>query len=127
MSYEEHNDTIVALSTPQGVGALAIVRLSGNRAIEIVNSVFSGKDLSKVDSHTLHFGTIRKENEVIDEVVVSVFIGPNSYTREDIVEISCHGSMHIARKVIMLLVEKGARLAKELNRKSIRKASHKQN
>lgn len=112
MSYDEHNDTIIALSTPQGVGALAIVRLSGSEALSIINTVFGGRDLTKVDSHTLHFGTIRAEEEVIDEVVVSVFKGPNSYTKEDIVEISCHGSMHIAKKVIMLLVEKGARLAK---------------
>jgi tRNA modification GTPase len=112
MSYEEHTDTIIALSTPQGIGALAIVRLSGDQAVSIVNDAFGGKDLSNVDSHTLHFGTIRNKEEIIDEVVVSVFKGPNSYTKEDIIEISCHGSMHIARKVIMLLVEKGARLAK---------------
>ena len=82
MSYHEHSDTIVALSTPQGVGALAVVRLSGDKAIAIVNSIFKGKDLSKVESHTLHFGTIRNDEEVIDEVVLSVFKGPNSYTKE---------------------------------------------
>ena len=112
MSIHQHSDTIIALSTPQGVGALAVVRLSGDNAIEIVNSIFNGKDLSKVETHTLHFGTIRNAHEVIDEVVLSVFKGPNSYTKENIVEISCHGSMHIAKKIILLLVEKGARLAK---------------
>ena len=81
MSQFENSDTIVALSTAQGVAALAVVRLSGDDALPIVNSVFGGKDLSGVDSHTLHFGTIRNDDEVIDEVVVAVFRGPNSYTR----------------------------------------------
>jgi len=112
MSILDHQDTIIALSTPQGVGALAIIRLSGSRAIEHVNQLFAGKDLSKVESHTLHYGRIKQADQVIDEVVVSVFKGPKSFTKEDIIEISCHGSMYIAKQIIMLLVNEGARLAK---------------
>jgi tRNA modification GTPase len=112
MSIHEHTDTIVALSTPQGVGALAVIRLSGALAIEAVNNIFYGKDLEKVESHTLHVGTIRNHDTVIDEVVVSIFRGPKSFTKEDIVEISCHGSMYIAKQIIMLLIENGPRLAK---------------
>ncbi len=112
MSQFEHTDTIVALSTPQGVGALAVIRLSGSLAIKAVNKIFYGKDLQKVDSHTLHVGTIRNSDTVIDEVVVSIFKGPKSFTKEDIVEISCHGSMYIAKQIIMLLLDNGPRLAK---------------
>ncbi|MCB0496090.1 MAG: tRNA uridine-5-carboxymethylaminomethyl(34) synthesis GTPase MnmE [Cyclobacteriaceae bacterium] len=108
----EFDDTIVALATPQGVGALAIVRLSGNNAITIANSVFKGSDLTQANSHTLHFGTIRDGEKVIDEVLVSVFKAPNSFTKEDSIEISCHGSMLIVQEIIKLLMEKGSRLAK---------------
>ena len=104
-------DTIVALSTPEGVGAIAVIRLSGNDAIRMVNGVFAGKDLEQQPTHTLHFGTIRDGNEVMDEVVVSLFKEPKSFTRENVVEISCHGSPYIVRKIIQLLLKQGARLA----------------
>ncbi len=112
MHSSDFNDTIIALATPQGVGALAIIRLSGNQSISIVNSVFKGKDLSKVESHTLHFGTIRDGERIIDEVLISVFKGTSSFTKEESIEISCHGSMLIVKEIMKLLVAKGCRLAK---------------
>ncbi|CAD5258128.1 MULTISPECIES: tRNA uridine-5-carboxymethylaminomethyl(34) synthesis GTPase MnmE [unclassified Imperialibacter] len=112
LSYSQFDDTIVALATPQGIGAIAVVRLSGPQAISIANAVFHGKDLDAVDSHTIHFGTIREGKEVIDEVLMSVFIAPRSFTKENVVEISCHGSSYIIKRIINLLVSKGARLAK---------------
>jgi tRNA modification GTPase len=105
------SDTIVALATPQGVGALAIIRLSGNHAVQIANAAFYGKDLSQVESHTVHVGTIRDGETILDEVVVTIFKGPKSFTTEDIVEITCHGSMFIVKQVVMLLLRHGARLA----------------
>lgn len=105
-------DTIIALSTPPGIGAIGVIRLSGNDAIRITNEVFSGKDLLKQDSHTLHFGTIKDGNQVIDEVVVSLFVAPKSYTKENVVEISCHGSNYIIQQIISLLIRKGATAAK---------------
>ncbi len=110
--HHSHQDTIVALSTPPGVGAIGVIRLSGNDAIVITNRVFKGTDLTAVDSHTIHLGTIRDENQIIDEVLVSVFIAPKSFTKENVVEISCHGSNYILKQVIQLLVRNGARLAK---------------
>ncbi len=112
MHSSDFSDTIVALATPQGVGALAIIRLSGNQSISIVNSVFKGKDLRKADSHTLHFGTIRDNNRIIDEVLISVFKGTSSFTKEESIEISCHGSMLIVKEIIKLLIAQGGRLAK---------------
>jgi tRNA modification GTPase len=106
------NETIVALSTPPGTGAIGVVRLSGASAISIAEKVFSGKKLSEQPSHTLHHGFIKNDEEVIDEVVIGIFKAPHSYTAEDVVEISCHGSDFIIQKVISLLVEKGARMAK---------------
>lgn len=106
------NETIVALSTPPGVGAIGVIRLSGKDAITIMNSVFSGKDLLKQDSHTIHFGLIKDGNVVIDEVLVSLFIAPKSYTKENTVEISCHGSNYIIQQIINLLIRKGASAAK---------------
>ncbi len=105
-------DTIVALATAQGVGAIAVIRLSGSEAISICNNVFKGKDLTQVDSHTAHFGTIRKGEEIIDEVLVTVFKGPHSYTKENTVEISSHGSPFIVKKLLQVFVEQGARSAK---------------
>ena len=105
-------DTIVALATPQGIGALAVIRLSGKQAISIASDVFEGKDLTKQKSHTVHFGNIMDDREVIDEVLVSVFKAPNSFTKEDAVEISTHGSPHIVKRVIEVLLKKGARLAR---------------
>lgn len=106
------HDTIVALATPAGVGAIGVIRLSGPKAISLVNSVFKSKDLSKQVSHTLHYGRIEDDGRVFDEVVVSLYIAPKSYTKEDVVEISCHGSPFIQESIIQLFVEKGARLAK---------------
>ena len=108
----EFEDTIVALATPQGIGAIGIIRLSGKSAIEIANGVFKGKDLLKQNSHTIHFGKIVDNETVIDEVLVSVFIAPKSFTKENVVEISSHGSPYILQLIIKLLLAKGARLAK---------------
>ncbi len=105
------DDSIVALATPNGVGAIAVIRISGLDAISIVNKVFKGKDLSKQATHTAHFGTIRDGAQVLDEVLVTIFKGPKSFTKENVVEISTHGSPYIARKVIQLLIRTGARHA----------------
>ena len=104
-------DTIVALATPPGVSALAILRVSGNQAIELTNRIFKGKDLTKQKTHTLHFGKIAKGEEIIDEVLISVFVAPRSFTGENLVEISCHGSNYIVAKILKTLVEEGARYA----------------
>ncbi|WP_214226330.1 tRNA uridine-5-carboxymethylaminomethyl(34) synthesis GTPase MnmE [Pedobacter sp. B4-66] len=106
------NETIVALSTPPGVGAIGVIRLSGKDAIAITNSVFSGKNLLTQESHTMHFGLIKDGNAVIDEVLVSLFVAPKSYTKENVVEISCHGSNYIIQQIISLLIRKGASAAK---------------
>lgn len=108
--YQE--ETIVALATPNGIGAIGVIRLSGPEAIKIINSVFKGKDLEKQDSHTIHFGTIRDGETIIDEVLVSLFIAPKSYTKENVVEVSCHGSKYIIDAIIKLFIKQGARLAK---------------
>ena len=106
-------DTIVALATsPGSQGAIAVIRVSGTAAISIVNSVFKGKDLTKQASHTIHFGTIREGQEIIDEVLVSLFVGPNSYTKENAIEISTHNSKYIIERVINLLIRQGARAAR---------------
>lgn len=105
-------DTIVALATAQGIGAISVIRLSGKEAITICNEVFKGKDLSLVETHTAHFGTIRDGNKIIDEVLVTVFIGPKSFTKENIVEVSCHGSPYITKEIIRVFLNHGARLAK---------------
>ncbi len=107
-----HQDTIVALATPAGIGAIGVIRVSGKEAIKIANKVFKGADLEKQKSHTIHFGTIRDDNEILDEVLVSLFIEPRSFTKENVVEISTHGSNFIIRKIIQLLLSKGARFAK---------------
>jgi len=105
------NDTIVAQSTPQGKGAIGIIRLSGKNSITIINSMFPSKDLSKEKSHTIHYGNIEYENDIIDEVLVSIFKEPKSYTKENIVEISCHGSNFIIKKILSIIVKLGARVA----------------
>ena len=105
-------DTIVALATPAGTGAIGIIRLSGPEAISIANCVFKGKDLTNQASHTLHFGKITNGNVVIDEVLASIFVAPHSYTKENSVEFSCHGSAYIIAQIIKLLISKGARMAK---------------
>jgi tRNA modification GTPase len=108
----QQDDTIVALATPSGSGAIGVIRLSGPEAISITQQVFKGKDLSKQASHTIHFGTISDGEQIIDEVLVSLFVGPHSYTKEHVVEISTHGSSYIIQKIIRLLISKGARAAK---------------
>jgi tRNA modification GTPase len=108
----QNEDTIIALATPQGVGAIGVIRLSGNDAIKLVNEVFKAKDLARQESHTIHFGTIRDGDKILDEVLISLFIGPNSFTKENVVEISCHGSNFIIRQIIQLFIRKGARPAK---------------
>ena len=105
------NDIIVSISTSLGKGAISIVRLSGEGCIELVNNIFKGKDLTKVNSHTINYGHIIDNDKVVDEVLVSVMKAPNTYTREDIVEINCHGGIAVTNKVLELLVVKGARLA----------------
>src|SRR5690606_22746109 len=108
----EREDTIVALATPQGVGAIAVIRLSGKNAIRLTNEVFFGKNLEEQPSHTIHFGTIRDGEKIIDEVLVSLFVAPRSFTKENVVEISTHGSSYIINQFIKLFVRKGARVAK---------------
>jgi tRNA modification GTPase len=105
-------ETIVALATPAGVGAIGVIRLSGPDAIKIANRVFKGKDLTKQQSHTIHFGNIIDGEVILDEVLASLFIAPKSYTRENVVEISCHGSNYIIESIIKLLIKNGARSAK---------------
>ncbi|WP_114751927.1 tRNA uridine-5-carboxymethylaminomethyl(34) synthesis GTPase MnmE [Pleomorphovibrio marinus] len=109
---QDKEDTIVALATPQGVGAIAVIRLSGPKAISIANEVFKGKNLELQPSHTVHFGTIKDGDRIIDEVLASLFKAPKSFTKEDVVEISTHGSSYIVNQVIKLLIRKGARPAK---------------
>jgi tRNA modification GTPase len=104
-------DTIVALATAQGIAAIAVIRLSGNDSIDIVQRVFRGKKLREQPSHTIHFGTIQHEGKVIDEVLVALFKEPNSFTKENSIEISCHGSPVIVKEIIKALLKNGARLA----------------
>ena len=104
-------ETIVALATPVGVGAIAVIRVSGSETFPIVNKLFKGKNLEKQPSHTIHFGTIREGELIVDEVLVSLFKAPASYTREDTIEISCHGSDYIIQKILKLIIQEGARLA----------------
>ncbi len=105
-------DTIVALATAQGVGAIGVIRLSGTDAIAITNKVFKGKNLTQQPSHTIHYGHIVEGEKTIDEVMVSVFKAPKSFTTEDVIEISCHGSPFIAEQILRLLIQTGARSAK---------------
>lgn len=110
-----NNDPIIALATSSGVGAIAVIRLSGENCIKIVNqffqSKFGTKDLSNVKSHTIHLGNIIENNRIIDEVLVSVFKNPHSYTGENVVEISCHGSVYIQQEIIQLFLKNGVRNA----------------
>lgn len=104
------NDTIVAISTSLQEGAISIIRLSGDDAIEIANKIFS-RNLTNVPSHTIHYGMIHEDDELVDEVLVSVFRAPKTYTREDVVEINCHGGVYVTRKVLSLCVAAGAKIA----------------
>ncbi|MBX2970539.1 MAG: tRNA uridine-5-carboxymethylaminomethyl(34) synthesis GTPase MnmE [Cyclobacteriaceae bacterium] len=111
MTSSQHTDTIVALATAQGISAIAVIRLSGLDAISIVNKVFRGRDLEKLPSHTAYVGTITDGDKIIDEVVVTIFKEPKSFTRENIVEVSCHGSPVVVKELIKLFLKSGARLA----------------
>ena len=106
------DDTIVALATAPGVSAIGVLRVSGAKAFEIVNELFPSKDLLKMPSHTLHVGLLKEDKVAIDEVVLALFKGPKSFTGEDTIEISCHGSPFIQQQVLEALVRKGARLAR---------------
>lgn len=106
------DDTIVALATPPGVGAIGTIRLSGPRAIDIVNNLFPAKDLAIQHTHTIHVGYITEDKKDLDEVVVSLFKNPKSYTGEDVVEIGCHGSPYVQQQLIQACIRKGARLAR---------------
>ena len=105
------NDTIAAISTTLGVGAISIIRVSGNNAIKIVNKIFKGKNLEKVETHTINYGHIVDKDEIIDEVLVSVMKSPKTFTTEDVVEINCHGGISTTNKVLELVLNNGARLA----------------
>jgi tRNA modification GTPase len=108
------NDSIVALASPSGAGAIAIIRVSGSDAIAVSKSIFnsvSGKDITKQKTHTLHLGHIVDGTKIIDQVLLSIFKGPNSYTGENTIEISCHGSTYIQQQIIQLLLRKGCRMA----------------
>jgi len=111
-----NTDTICAIATSPGVGAIAIIRVSGSEAFKICEKIFfprkNNLKISKVKSHSIHFGTIGDCNNILDEVLISVFKAPNSYTGEDSVEISCHGSIYIQQKIQELLIKNGARYAK---------------
>ena len=103
-------DTIVAISTALGVGAISIVRLSGDEALEIVSKVFT-KDLTNELTHTIHYGYIKDKDEIVDEVLVSIMRSPRTFTREDVVEINCHGGIATTNRVLELLIRNGARMA----------------
>jgi tRNA modification GTPase len=104
-------DTICALATPNGVGAIGVIRVSGGQAIEFVNRIFKGKDLTKQETHSIHFGKIIDGERVLDEVLASLFIAPKSYTGEHTVELSCHGSPFIQQQILELLIRQGCRAA----------------
>jgi tRNA modification GTPase len=106
------DDTIVALATPPGIGAIGVIRLSGTKAISIASEIFSSKELENEASHTLHVGLLKEGETVLDEAVVSLFRAPKSYTGEDVVELNCHGSPYIQQQVINACLKRGARLAK---------------
>ena len=105
------NDTIVAISTTMGVGAISIIRLSGKEAISIVNECFKGKNLEEIPTHTINYGHIYDGEELIDEVLVSVMKGPRSFTAEDVVEINSHGGIITTNRILETMLNHGARLA----------------
>ncbi len=106
------DQTIIAPATAPGIAAISVIRLSGARAVEIVNDLFPSKDLSVQPSPGLHVGLLKDGDDVLDEVVVSIFRAPKSYTGEDVVEISCHGSPYIQERILVACISKGARLAR---------------
>ena len=106
------DDTIVALATPPGIGAIGVIRVSGKQTFAVLNELFPSKDLQKQNSHTLLVGHLKNKDQVMDEVVLSLFKAPKSYTGEDVIEISCHGSPFIQESILHVLNEKGIRMAK---------------
>src|SRR3954468_15904432 len=109
---EGWDDAIVALATPQGIGAIGVVRVSGRQAIEIVDDLFPSKNLSGCPSHTIYVGILKHLGVPIDQVVISLFRAPASYTGENVVEISSHGSPYILERIVAAICQSGARLAK---------------
>ncbi len=110
--HSKWDDTIVAIATPPGVGAIGVIRLSGKQAIAIANELFHSKNLLDVPSHSLHVGLLKEGTEVLDEAVISVFKAPKSYTGENVIEISCHGSPFVQQQVVAACIKRGARLAR---------------
>jgi tRNA modification GTPase len=106
------NDTIAAIATPPGIGAIGVLRLSGNQAFDIIQEIFPSKNLKSQPANTLHVGYLKDGETVLDEVVISLFKKPASYTGEDVIEISCHGSPYVQQQILDALIRKGARLAK---------------
>jgi tRNA modification GTPase len=106
------DDTIVALATPPGIGAIGVIRVSGKQTFSVINQLFPSKNLSAQGSHTLHVGLLKSQNEILDEVLLALFKGPKSYTGEDTIEISCHGSPFIIEKIIQAINGLGVRIAK---------------
>src|SRR6478735_4253525 len=106
------SDTIAALATPQGMEPIGLIGGSGKEAISVVNKIFPSKDLEKQATHTIHVGYLKDGDKTIDEVVVSLFVAPKSYTGENVVEISCHGSQYVQQQIMQELSKNGARLAK---------------
>jgi len=106
------NDTIAAIATPPGIGAIGVLRLSGNNSFQIINKLFPSKNLKDQPANTLHVGYLKEGEEILDEVVVSIFKKPASYTGEDVIEISCHGSPYVQQQVLDALIRNGARLAR---------------
>lgn len=106
------DDTIIALATPHGIGAIGIVRLSGSNAVTIANQLFPSKDLNEQSSHSIHVGYLKDGDKLLDEVVISLFKNPKSYTGEDVIEISCHGSPYVQEQIMNACIALGARLAK---------------
>lgn len=110
MNFQNPEDTICALSTAEGVGAISLIRISGKQSFSIVSSLFD-KKLDGESSHTAHFGAIKNGSEIVDEVLITIFKNPNSFTSEDLIEIGCHGSKYIQSEILKLLIAGGARLA----------------
>ncbi|MDQ6755325.1 MAG: tRNA uridine-5-carboxymethylaminomethyl(34) synthesis GTPase MnmE [Bacteroidota bacterium] len=106
------DDTIVALATPPGISAIGVIRVSGNRSIEIINDLFPSKNLAQQLSHTLHVGILKEGHTILDEVVISIYKNPTSFTGEDVVEISCHGSAFVQEQILQAIICKGTRFAK---------------
>src|SRR5258706_12029098 len=106
------DDTIAALATPPGIGAIGVIRISGKNALAIADKIFVSKKISEQPSHTLHVGLLKQDEIVMDEAVVALFKAPRSYTGEDVIEISCHGSPYIQQQVLNAITSLGARLAR---------------